>query len=254
MLNTYFNFQTATNEQHLVENLVIESIQIYGMDIQYIPKTLVDYDKIYGEDPQKAFNTIYTIESYFENIDGFMGDKNFLNQLGLNIDKQATFIIAKRRFDETLLDLNWQYYWNPLTTYNINDALYYKEGIVYISLINSNVGNEPDISPTSWKIMSQVRPYEGDLIYLPITHDIFEILFVEHEEVFYQLGKIYVWKLTCEKFRFSHEKIDTGNTDVDSLATELENDNSIINDPLADNTIINEKIETFLNLDPKAPF
>jgi hypothetical protein len=392
--NKYFNFQTSYNEQNLVENMVIESIQIYGMDIQFCPKTLVDFSSLYGEDPQRAFNSAYTIEAYMENVDGFMGDKNFLNKLGLNIDKQATFIMAKRRFDEEFLGLNWKKYWSPTVTYNVNDALHY-QGLIYVNAlpitliltgisgtlavndiivgqnsnatgtilgVNSNVltinqttgsfstseilsdttssasatisgvssnlnivpgtdtltltgvtgiftsgdllsgsvsnatavvvsfntmtsvmqinetlgrflYNETLLDTTSsatatitnvniitgtnlaaWTIMTQVRPKEGDLIYLPITHDIFEILFADHEEVFYQLGKIYVWKLTCEKFRFSHETLDTGVPDIDSIATELENDNSIINDPLADNTTIADRVENFLNLDPNAPF
>lgn len=205
-LNPYFNFQTATNEQDVVENLIIEAIKIFGMNLVYVPKTLVDFDKLYGEDAQRAFRQQFTIEAYFENADGFMGDKNFLNKFGLNIEKQAVFCVAKKRFDEEV----------PNT--------------------------------------AAVRPNEGDLIYLPITHDLMEISFVDHEEVFYQLGKIYVWKLTCEKFRFSHEEISTGNPAIDSIAAELENDNSVANDPLADNDEIQDRIIDFLDPTAKNPF
>lgn len=323
MLNPYFDFTTTHNEQDLVESFLVESIQIYGMDIQYIPKTLVDYSKIFGEDPQRAFKSTYTIESYFENVTGFLGDKNFLNKLGLNIDKQATFIMTKRRFDEVILGLNFRHYWEPESTYNPNDAVHY-QGLIYTNintvapaqvtissiigtynsgdsvtgqtslatgtvfsynsgilvllqvvgtflptetlLNNTNMSTSTVVSFTAntniapptdivnWKEMEQVRPKDGDLIYLPVTHDIFEILFADHEEVFYQLGKIYVWKLTCEKFRFSHEEIDTGISDIDSIAEELENNDSVENDPLADNEHIEHRIEDFLNLDPKAPF
>jgi len=102
--------------------------------------------------------------------------------------------------------------------------------------------------------MVQVAPNEGDLIYWPLTHDVFEILFKDFEQIFYQVGKIYVWKITCEKFQFSHEKFSTGNPDIDSIAADLANDNSVVNDPLADNVVVQHKIEDFLNIDPNAPF
>ena len=61
------------------------------------------------------------------------------------------------------------------------------------------------------------RPKEGDLIYLPLTQGLFEIKFVEHENPFYQLGKLYTYKLSCELFTYSQEQIDTGVDAVDSL-------------------------------------
>ena len=61
------------------------------------------------------------------------------------------------------------------------------------------------------------RPQEGDLIYLPLTQGLFEIKFVEHENPFYQLGKLYTYKLSCELFTYSQEQIDTGVDSIDSL-------------------------------------
>ena len=59
------------------------------------------------------------------------------------------------------------------------------------------------------------RPQEGDLIYLPLTSNYFEIKFVEHEEPFYQLGKGYVYKLKAELFEYSDEKGDLFDSDED---------------------------------------
>ena len=60
------------------------------------------------------------------------------------------------------------------------------------------------------------RPREGDLIYFPLSKSIFEINFVEHENPFYQLGKLYVYKLSCELFSYDEkQEIDTGITDID---------------------------------------
>ena len=54
-----------------------------------------------------------------------------------------------------------------------------------------------------------LRPNEGDLIYFPLSKSLFEIKFVEHENPFYQLGKLFVFKMTCDLFEYSGEKFDT---------------------------------------------
>ena len=66
-------------------------------------------------------------------------------------------------------------------------------------------------------LIAEGRPNEGDLIYLPLSNDLFEIKFVEHEKPFYQLGKGYVWTLRCELFEYSQESINTGITDIDAI-------------------------------------
>ena len=61
------------------------------------------------------------------------------------------------------------------------------------------------------------RPNEGDLIYFPLGNQVFEIRFVEHENPFYQLGKLNVFKLQCEAFEYSHEEIDVGIAELDNI-------------------------------------
>ena len=64
------------------------------------------------------------------------------------------------------------------------------------------------------------RPLEGDLIWFPMTNKLFEIQFVDHESVFYQLGKLPVYDLSCELFEYSDEDIDTGIEDIDKVEVE----------------------------------
>ena len=64
------------------------------------------------------------------------------------------------------------------------------------------------------------RPREGDLIYFPLAKALFEINFVEHENPFYQFGKLFCYKLICELFTYNQEEISTGNTDIDSVQEE----------------------------------
>ena len=61
------------------------------------------------------------------------------------------------------------------------------------------------------------RPAEGDLIYFPLTGGLFEIKFVKHQDPFYQLGKLYVYKLHVELFQYASERIDTGYNVIDDF-------------------------------------
>jgi len=63
------------------------------------------------------------------------------------------------------------------------------------------------------------RPNEGDLIYFPLNNKLFEIKFVEHEAVFYQMGSLQTYDLTCELFEYSHERLDTGVAAIDAIET-----------------------------------
>lgn len=86
-------------EQQLVEDLVVESIKIYGNDVFYCPRTIVKLDEIYGEDPISEYNSSYMVEMYIKSVDGYEGDGVFLSKFGLQIRDQITFTIAKRTFD-----------------------------------------------------------------------------------------------------------------------------------------------------------
>ena len=67
------------------------------------------------------------------------------------------------------------------------------------------------------QLIVEGRPNEGDLIYFPLANKLFKIMFVEHEQPFYQLGKIHVWGLKCELFEFGDEQIDTGVAAIDAI-------------------------------------
>jgi hypothetical protein len=90
----------------------------------------------------------------------------------------------------------------------------------------------------------EVRPMEGDLIYLPITNDVFEISQSEHESVFYQVGYRYIWRISVNKFKYSHEKIQTGIPKIDAVESLFENVDSVDNDPLADNNTFLDRADT----------
>jgi len=172
--NVYFT-QGTRNEQYLVEDLIIESLKIYGQDFYYIPRTLVSKDEILGEDRLSKFTSSFPIEMYFENVDSLDGQGAFIQKFGLMMEQSATLVVARRRWDQLV-------------------------GRYGKTIIPS-------------------RPNEGDLIYFPLTKGLFEIKFVKHQDPFYQLGKLYVYKLQVELFQYSSEQIDTGVPAVDAFET-----------------------------------
>ena len=175
--NQYFNPFPAnqiTNEQLLVEDLVIEAMQIYGMDIWYLPReTRNQVDYLFGEDTLKQYIKAYSIEMYLENIQGMEGEGDYVSKFGFEIRDEVNYLVSRRRFAATT---------------------------------------------------GQLRPNEGDLIYVPLSSSFFEVTFVEHENdqaMYYTLGRgrdanVYVFALKLKKFVFSNEIIQTGVAEVDN--------------------------------------
>jgi hypothetical protein len=97
--NVYFDTGTKP-EQALYEDLMIEQLQIYGQDVYYIPRKLAGTDKIWQEDISSSFESSYLIEMYMENVDGYEGEKELMSKFGLDIQDDATFVVARRRWEQ----------------------------------------------------------------------------------------------------------------------------------------------------------
>ncbi len=102
-LNPHFT-QGTTGEQGLVEDLVIEQIKMFGKDVYYIPRTLVNEDTVFGEDSLSSFNGAHLIEAYIEDAGGFRGDGDVFSKFGVRISDQVTFIISRSRFTAAVDD------------------------------------------------------------------------------------------------------------------------------------------------------
>ena len=176
--NLYFNNYDNINEQTLLEDLIIESIKIYGIECYYMPRTLVAEDNIFGEDPLSKFQQAYNVEMYIKSVDGFDGEGDFLSKFNIEIRDEITFVVAKRRWSEEIGD-------SQSTPVNEDSGV--------------------------------ARPAEGDLIYFPLNGKIFEVKFVEHEAVFYQFGDLQTYELRCELFEYSYEDITTGIASIDAV-------------------------------------
>ena len=103
--NAYFNNYDYSNEQTLIDDLVIESIQIYGIDTYYLTRSLQAVDNILNEDDLSIFNTSYEMEMYVKSVDGFQGEGDFLSRFGLQIRDQVTFTVAMRTFEKNVTNI-----------------------------------------------------------------------------------------------------------------------------------------------------
>ena len=172
--NVFFS-QAVKTEQNLIEDLVVESLRMYGHNCYYLPRKIVNEDTILGDAADSKFEDAYEVEMYLEGVEGFEGEGDLYSKFGVEVRDTATFILSRRSWERFVsLDAN---------------------------------------------LATGLRPNEGDLVYFPLSKRVFEIKFVEHENPFYQLGKLYVFKLTCDLFEYSGEDFDTN---IEALDVDLE--------------------------------
>ena len=90
------------NEAKLHEDLIIEGLKIFGHDVYYLPRTLVNQDLILGEDSLSKFDDSYLIEMYVETTEGLAGEQELINKFGLEIREETTFMLSKRRWNDAV--------------------------------------------------------------------------------------------------------------------------------------------------------
>ena len=98
MPTNHFFSKGTISEQHLYEDLAIEAIQIYGHDVYYLPRTMVNKDELFGESPLSKFTDAYMIEMYMDTNEGYEGEKEIITRFGLEIRDETTFTVSRRRW------------------------------------------------------------------------------------------------------------------------------------------------------------
>ena len=98
--SVYFSNYDNFNEQNLIDDLVIESIQIFGIDITYLSGLFNNVDSVFNEDDTPLYDEMYGFEVYIKNVDGFEGEGDFLSKFGLEIRDSITFTVAIRTFEQ----------------------------------------------------------------------------------------------------------------------------------------------------------
>src|SRR5210317_1540415 len=99
--NPYFSYKVRA-EQQLYEDIVIEALKMYGQDVYYIPREVISKDTIFNDTILSRFSNAYKIEMYIENVDGFDGEGDLFTKFGVEIRDAATFILARRRWNQTV--------------------------------------------------------------------------------------------------------------------------------------------------------
>ena len=153
--------QKVKSEQNLYEDIVIESLKIYGQDVYYLPRTIVNENTILGEDVASSFHNSYKIEMYLENQDGFDGEGDLFTKFGVEIRDEATFIVARKSWKKRISSAN-----NNIT------VLRPKEGdLIYLELANKlweilHVEHEQPFYQLSnlptYKLRCQLFEYSGE--------------------------------------------------------------------------------------------
>jgi len=153
--------QKVRSEQNLYEDIIIESMKIYGQDVYYLPRTIVNENTILGEDVASQFANSYKIEMYLENQDGFDGEGDLFTKFGVEIRDEATFIVARKRWTQTVSSAN-----NSIT------VLRPKEGdLIWLALSNKlfeimHVEHESPFYQLSnlptYKMRCQLFEYSGE--------------------------------------------------------------------------------------------
>ena len=210
------NVAAIASEQNLYSNLVAEAIQIYGHDVFYIDRTIVAEDTVFGEDSLSIFRDAAKIEMYMENADGgFAGEREIMNQFGLQNLSEATFVVNKIRFQELT---------KQITIESGTDS---EEGGSILLEAGTLAAITTDLEGSDFYIVSETdatdsdRPFEGDAIYHPILKKMFQVNFVDHDEPFFQLDNNPVYKLRCRLFDYSSEELNTGIDTIDAIEDAL---------------------------------
>ena len=174
-LNPYF-LNGTVSEQRLVQDLINEQLKMFGQDIVYMPRKIVNKSNILKEVTVSNFDDSYRLEAYIMNYQGFGGRGDILSKFGVQTTDELTLIISRERYED---------------------------------FVSAFIANSTEIEVST-------RPEEGDIIYLPLDNTIFEIKYVEAKSQFYQLNNLYIYELRCEVFDYeADENINTGISEVD---------------------------------------
>ena len=182
---TYYSGHSG--EQGLVQDLVDEQIKLFGSDVYYIPKIVLQ-DSTLDEVRYTKYQEQFQIEMLLQNVTGFGDNAEFISKFGLKITDEIIFRVSSRRWDESVAQYS------------------------------------PNLTVDS-------RPNEGDLLYFPLTQDIYEIKFVGKEEPFFQFGKIQFYAITAEIYEVGSDDFDTGIAEIDAVEQLFDNAIKLFMDP-----------------------
>jgi len=165
-----FFLHGSPSEQRLVQDLVNEHLQLFGQDVLYLPRKIINQNTVIREITASKFDDSFRLEAYLTNVDGFGTPSDVLTKFGVRDQDEVTLVVSKERYDDFI-------------------APFMK------------------LFPESERLNAQT-PNEGDLIYLPLDNALFEIKYIERKVPFYQLNELFMYEFRCEIFEPEDEVID----------------------------------------------
>jgi len=180
-------YKGDSDEQNLYQDLVDEQIKLFGTDIYYLPRTMLQ-DNTLEEVRYSKYQEQFQIEMLLQNVTGFADGAEFVSKFGLRITDEVVFRVSTRRWDQVVAAEN------PTLTFD-------------------------------------GRPNEGDLLYFPLTTDIYEIKFVEKESPFFQFGKIQFYSITAELYEIGSDDFNTGVEEIDDVEFQFASSIKLVMDP-----------------------
>ena len=165
-----FFLNGSPSEQRLVQDLVNEHLQLFGQDILYLPRKIINQNTVIRENTASKFDDSFRLEAYLVNTDGFGTPSDVLTKFGVREQDEVTLVVSKERYDD---------------------------------FITPFINKFPAESRAS-----AVSPQEGDLIYLPLDNALFEIKYIERKVPFYQVNELFMYEFRCEIFEPEDEVVD----------------------------------------------
>ena len=165
-----FFLNGSPSEQRLVQDLVNEHLQLFGQDILYLPRKIVNQNTVIREITASKFDDSFRLEAYLVNTDGFGSLSDVLTKFGVRDQDELTLVVSKERYDDFITP--------------------------FINLF-----------PEGERVNAK-SPHEGDLIYLPLDNALFEIKYIERKVPFYQVNDLFMYEFRCEIFEPEDEVID----------------------------------------------
>ena len=165
-----FFLHGSPSEQRLVQDLVNEHLQLFGQDILYLPRKIINQNTVIREITASKFDDSFRLEAYLVNVDGFGTPSDVLTKFGVREQDEITLVVSKERYDD---------------------------------FITPFINKFPEDSRAS-----AVSPQEGDLIYLPLDNALFEIKYIERKVPFYQVNELFMYEFRCEIFEPEDEVVD----------------------------------------------
>ena len=308
-------------EQNLIDDLVIESIKIFGVDCYYIPKYRIPTGsknlqpallQVLVDDPSETIfqiNIVAIGQGYLDtpqitisapesgtqatavaeitrgvltNVVITNAGSGYSSTTPPTITIESATEVAQRLGIPTITGGGFD------DLLNEDDLPLYKEAFeveMYVKNVDGFEGEGDFLSKFGLQIRDSMtltvairsweqevgtrvedlpaRPFEGDLIYFPLNKKIFEIMHVEHEAIFYQMGSLQTYDLRCELFEYSNERFETGVEDIDSIfegrmttSTEAVSNAQVLEtiDVSADNWVIEQEGDNILDFTADNPF